>query len=149
MYEKLYSDLRHALEGERDAVAAMATISCHVKQELRFFWVGFYRLVGNELVIGPYQGTLGCLRIPMGKGVCGTAAETRRTIIVPDVHAFPGHIACDDRSLSEIVVPFFDASGILRGVFDLDDDKPATFDEVDAAGLEKIVTLLKKVNWES
>jgi GAF domain-containing protein len=147
-YQRIYSDLRHALQGERDTVAAMATISCYVKQELGFFWVGFYRLIGTELVVGPYQGTLGCLRIPMGKGVCGAAAARGSTIIVPDVHAFAGHIACDNRSLSEIVVPFFDASGVLRGVLDVDDDKPATFDEVDAAGLEKIVALLREVNFE-
>ena len=101
----------------------------------------------GELVIGPYQGTLGCLRIQLGKGVCGASAERQKILIVPDVHSYPGHIACDSRSKSEIVVPVFDCHGKLRGVFDLDHDQPAEFDKQDAAALERLVELLKYVDW--
>ncbi|HZZ34116.1 MAG TPA: GAF domain-containing protein, partial [Caulobacteraceae bacterium] len=94
---------------------------------------------GRELVVGPYQGTLGCLRIAFGRGVVGTCAEERRTLIVPDVEVFPGHIACDGRSKSEIVTPVFDAAGALIAVFDVDSTAPAAFDETDAAGLERIM----------
>ncbi len=107
----------------------------------RFFWTGFYLVDENkrdELVVGPYQGTLGCLRIGFGKGVCGAAAATRKTIIVPDVHGFPGHIACDSRSNSEIVVPVFDSSGALASVLDVDSTSFDAFDGVDQAGLEAI-----------
>jgi GAF domain-containing protein len=105
----------------------------------RFFWTGFYLVdAGDELVVGPYQGTLGCLRIGFGKGVCGAAAQQRASIIVPDVHAFPGHIACDSRSNSEIVVPVFDAAGALAAVLDVDSTSFAAFDVIDQAGLEAI-----------
>jgi len=107
-----------------------------------FFWAGFYLVdpdKGDELVVGPYQGTLGCLRIAFGRGVCGAAAAGRRTLIVPDVEAFPGHIACDSRSKSEIVVPVFGPGGELFGVFDVDAAEPAAFDEIDAAGIERIL----------
>ena len=107
-----------------------------------FFWCGFYVVDAakpNELVVGPYQGTLGCLRIAFGRGVCGTAAAERRTVIVPDVEAFPGHIACDARSKSEIVVPVFDGSGALIAVLDVDAEDLAAFDETDAAALEAIL----------
>jgi GAF domain-containing protein len=107
-----------------------------------YFWTGFYLVdpdKPDELVIGPYQGTLGCLRIPFGKGVCGAAAASRETQIVEDVYAFPGHIACDARSESEIVVPVFDRTGALIAVFDVDSDQKAMFDEADRAGLEAIL----------
>ena len=107
-----------------------------------FFWTGFYRVDPNrpgELVLGPYQGTLGCLRIPFGKGVCGTAAERRETVVVEDVHAFPGHIACDSRSASEIVCPVFDAAGGLIAVLDVDAEIPAAFDAIDAEALNRIL----------
>src|SRR5690606_15548325 len=107
----------------------------------RFFWTGFYLVdedKGDELVVGPYQGTLGCLRIPFGKGVCGAVAERGESLIVPDVNAFPGHIACDSRSNSEIVVPVFDASGALAAVLDVDSTAFDAFDETDRAGLEAI-----------
>ena len=107
----------------------------------RFFWTGFYLVderKGDELVVGPYQGTLGCLRIPFGKGVCGAAAARRETMLVPDVHAFPGHIACDSRSNSEIVVPVLDPSGALAGVLDDDSTQFDAFDAIDQAGLEAI-----------
>ena len=108
-----------------------------------FFWTGFYVVdpdKADELVVGPYQGTLGCLRIAFGRGVCGTVARDRATQIVADVSAFPGHIACDSRSASEIVVPVFDASGGLIGVFDVDATETSAFDAVDAYALEQLMT---------
>ncbi|NNE39411.1 MAG: GAF domain-containing protein [Marinicaulis sp.] len=120
----------------------MATVSNILHHAfVHYFWTGFYVVdpeKPDELVIGPYQGSMGCLRIPLGKGVCGTAATTRETQIVDDVHAFPGHIACDARSASEIVVPVLTDRKLIA-VFDVDSDKPAQFDEDDKAGLEKIL----------
>ncbi|NNL88788.1 MAG: GAF domain-containing protein [Marinicaulis sp.] len=120
----------------------MATVSNILHHAFaHYFWTGFYVVdpeKPDELVIGPYQGSMGCLRIPLGKGVCGTAATTRETQIVDDVHAFPGHIACDARSASEIVVPVLTDRKLIA-VFDVDSDKPAQFDEDDKAGLEKIL----------
>src|ERR1700761_990673 len=124
-YRELRAEVASVLEGEPDRVARMATVSsmlAHAFPE-RFFWTGFYVVdpaKGDELVVGPYQGTLGCLRIAFGRGVCGTAAAERRTVVVPDVEAFPGHIACDARSRSEIVVPVLTAGGALLGVLDVD-----------------------------
>jgi len=125
----------------------MATIVCLCVQAFpAWFWTGFYivdtvkKAAGiDELVVGPYNGTLGCLRIAFGRGVCGAAAATRTTQIVPDVHAFPGHIACDSRSNSEIVVPVFDANGDVIAVFDVDSEQLGAFDETDRAGLEAIM----------
>jgi GAF domain-containing protein len=118
----------------------MATVSCLVHHAFGHLWTGFYRVVGPQLLrVGPYQGTLGCLEIPFGKGVCGTAAAERRTVLVPDVDAFPGHITCDGRSKSEIVVPVFGRDGALIAVLDVDSDRRAAFDEEDARGLERLV----------
>lgn len=131
-------------EGEDNLIARMATISCLLSEAFAdFFWTGFYLVDENkpdELVIGPYQGSLGCLRIPFGRGVCGRAAATGQTKLVGNVHDFPGHIACDSRSVSEIVVPVFDAGGRLIAVLDVDSEKPANFDEIDRRFLEQIVT---------
>ncbi len=132
------------LDGEPDRTARMATVAAMLSAAFapRFFWTGFYVVdpaKGDELVVGPYQGTLGCLRIAFGRGVCGTAAAERRTVTVPDVHAFEGHIACDSRSVSEIVVPVFDAGGALIAVLDVDSTEPDAFGAEDAAGLERIV----------
>lgn len=140
-----YADLLHqidaVLDGIDDDVAAMATISSAVHHALRHLWTGFYRVAvpGKLLRVGPYQGTLGCLEIEFGRGVCGTAAATGKTVIVDDVAAFPGHITCDPRSRSEIVVPVFDAHHGLLGVFDIDSDRPGAFDGEDRDGLEAIV----------
>ncbi|HVR42923.1 MAG TPA: GAF domain-containing protein [Thermoanaerobaculia bacterium] len=124
---------------ELDAIAKMATINSVLSQKFEhYFWTGFYRVDGERLVVGPYVGTVGCLVIPLGKGVCGTAAAKRRTLIVDDVESFPEHIACDARSRSEIVVPVFDAGGELIAVLDVDSDRLAAFDEDDRAGLESI-----------
>jgi L-methionine (R)-S-oxide reductase len=131
--------IRLLLEGETDWVAAMATVACELHHSFEANdWTGFYRNVGEQLVIGPYQGTHGCLRIAFSRGVCGAAARTRRTQLVPDVHAFPGHIACSGTTKSELVVPVVGPRGRLLGVLDLDSDAPAAFDEVDQAALEAL-----------
>jgi GAF domain-containing protein len=128
------------LDGIADEVAAMATIAAVLHHGFGFLWTGFYRVVGpSHLRVGPFQGTVGCLDIEFGKGVCGAAAAERRTVVVPDVSRFPGHITCDVRSRSEIVVPVFDGAGGLIAVLDVDSDRLATFDDQDKAGLEAIV----------
>jgi len=142
-YREAAAEIAAVIEGEPNLIARMATVSNILHHAFEhYFWTGFYlvdRAKDRELVIGPYQGTLGCLRIPFGKGVCGTCAARRETIIVDDVHAFPGHIACDSRSESEIVVPVFDKPGRLIAVFDVDSDRKRQFDEDDRAGLEAIM----------
>ena len=142
-YRALAEEIDAVLEGEADRVARMATVAAMLAAGCKgFFWTGFYLVdpaKEAELVVGPYQGTLGCLRIAVGRGVCGVAAAQRRTVIAPDVDAFPGHIACDSRSRSEIVVPVFDAAGALLAVLDVDSLDLAAFDETDARGLEDIV----------
>src|SRR5471032_2486438 len=142
-YAQTAVEIAAVLEGEPNLTARMATVAAMLAQSFEgFFWTGFYVVDPDrpdELVVGPYQGTLGCMRIAFGKGVCGTAAAERRTVIVPDVEAFPGHIACDSRSRSEIVVPVFGPGGALIGVFDVDATEPAAFDETDAAGIARIL----------
>ncbi len=136
-----YDDLRRRVaalvEGEEDAVALMATVACEVHHaDDRFDWTGFYRVVGPELLkIGPYQGGHGCLVIPFSRGVCGACARTSEVQLVPDVEAFPGHIACSSSTRSEIVLPVRDGAGRLLAVFDIDSDRPGAFDEADAEGL--------------
>ncbi|MBB4617619.1 GAF domain-containing protein [Sphingomonas abaci] len=142
----LYRDLHAALDaltaGEPDAVANMANASALLWQYLPDLnWAGFYRMVAGELVLGPFQGKAACIRIPLGKGVCGTAAESGETQVVADVHAFPGHIACDAASRSELVVPIV-RDGAVLGVIDLDSPEPGRFDAEDAAGCEALATLL-------
>ena len=140
-YGQLAEEIASVVAGETSRTARFATTASLLKAAFgeRFFWCGFYEVdprKERELVVGPYQGTLGCLRIPFSKGVCGACATARETIIVPDVHVFPGHIVCDSASNSEIVVPVFDASGALIAVLDVDSTAFAAFDEVDARGLE-------------
>ena len=142
----LYRDLLGALDAltadEPDAIANMANAAALVWQYLPDLnWAGFYRMVEGELVLGPFQGKAACIRIPLGKGVCGTAAATRETQLVEDVHAFPGHIACDAASRSELVVPLVH-DGRLIGVLDLDSPEPARFDAEDAAGCEALCARL-------
>lgn len=139
-YRVLDEQVRTLLEGISDPVTAMATISAVLYHGLGPLWVGFYRVVepGALLRVGPYQGKLGCLEIRFGSGVCGTAAAEGQTIVVPDVDRFPGHIACDARARSEIVVPVRDAAGALIAVLDVDSDRVAAFDDDDARGLERI-----------
>lgn len=142
-YAAVRADIAAVIAGEPSRIARYATAASLLAQAFpeRFFWTGFYLVdegKPGELVVGPYQGTLGCLRIPVGKGVCGAAAARRETIVVPDVHAFAGHIACDSRSNSEIVVPVFDRDGALAAVLDVDSTQFSAFDAVDQAGLEAI-----------
>ena len=144
-YRGLEAQIGSVVAGESDAVARMACVACLLKDLADVSWCGFYRVDPNnpaELVIGPYQGPLGCLRIAFGRGVCGTAAERRETVVVEDVHAFPGHIACDSSALSEIVVPVFDARRELIAVLDLDSRQRATFDADDAEHLRRILDLV-------
>ena len=143
-YREVGAQIEAVLEGEADLLAGMATIVCLLHNAFPYyFWTGFYRRVAaDELLVGPYQGTLGCLRIRFGRGVCGACARERRTVVVPDVHAFPGHIACDSASASEIVVPVFDAAGELIAVLDVDSTIPDAFDETDRVHLERIVGML-------
>jgi GAF domain-containing protein len=139
-YRQASDGLGSLLEGVSDPIAAMATISSVLHNGFGFLWTGFYRVVTPTLLrVGPYQGTVGCMDIAFGKGVCGTAAASRQTVSVPDVDQFPGHIACDVRARSEIVVPVIDGAGELTAVLDIDSDSIATFDEDDARGLEEIV----------
>jgi L-methionine (R)-S-oxide reductase len=140
-YAELIDQVNLVLEDIQDPICGMATISALVHGALGFLWTGFYRVVepGKLMRVGPYQGSLGCLEIAFGKGVCGTAAAEHRTIIVDDVDLFPGHITCDARSRSEIVVPVFNRTGDLIAVLDVDSEKPGAFNEEDQAGLEAIV----------
>jgi L-methionine (R)-S-oxide reductase len=140
-YEQLSTHVSSVLAGIDDEIAGMATISCLVHHAFGHLWTGFYRVVEPErlLRVGPYQGALGCLEISFGRGVCGTAAAERRTVVVPDVERFPGHIRCDSRARSEIVVPVFGADGSLRAVLDVDSERLAAFDGEDAVGLERLV----------
>ncbi|HEX7886704.1 MAG TPA: GAF domain-containing protein [Phenylobacterium sp.] len=142
-YAAVAGEIAAVLEGEPNRVARMATVASMLASSFEhYFWTGFYvvdEAKGDELVVGPYQGTLGCLRVAFGRGVCGAAAATRVTQVVQDVHAFPDHIACDSRSASEIVAPVFDPEGRLIAVLDVDSERPAAFDEVDREWLERIL----------
>ncbi len=142
-YAEVKAEILAVLDGEPNRVARMATVASMLADAFEpFFWTGFYVVDpdrADELVVGPYQGTLGCLRIAFGRGVCGAAARTGQVQIVDDVHAFPGHIACDARSRSEIVVPVFDPSGALIAVFDVDATETSAFDAVDAEALERLL----------
>jgi GAF domain-containing protein len=127
-----------------DEIALMATVNSVLANRFdHYYWTGFYRVCGDRLVVGPYIGTVGCLQIEFGRGVCGVAAQERKTLIVPDVSRFPGHIACDPRSKSEIVVPVTDRAGALIAVLDVDSDRLDAFDDEDQLGLERIVALFR------
>jgi L-methionine (R)-S-oxide reductase len=141
-YEQLDAHVRAVLDGVSDPIAAMATMSALIHHAFGHLWTGFYRVVETDklLRVGPYQGTLGCLEIAFGRGVCGTAAAERRTLLVEDVNAFPGHISCDARSRSEIVVPILNRNGDLVAVLDIDAEVPGAFDQDDQQGLERIVS---------
>lgn len=145
-YDRLAALQALLLEGSEDPIAGMATTTALLHHAFGHLWTGFYRVVEPDrlLRVGPYQGSLGCLDIAFGRGVCGTAAAERRTVVVPDVHAFPGHIACDGRSRSEIVVPVFGADETLIAVLDIDSSEPAMFDDVDAAGLERLMAWFRR-----
>ena len=141
-YDELARTVASLIEGETDVVALMATLACEVHhRDDRFDWTGFYRVVAPELMkIGPYQGGHGCLVIPFARGVCGAAARTGEVQLVPDVDAFPGHIACASSTRSELVLPVWAKGGTLLGVFDIDSNQPNAFDQADADGMTKILT---------
>lgn len=145
-YDELCTQTDSVLSGIDDKVAAMATISALIHNSFGHLWTGFYRVAepGKRLIVGPYQGTLGCMEIEFGRGVCGTAAAERRTVIVDDVFGFLGHIACDARSRSEIVVPVFNKGRELIAVLDIDSDQPAAFTEEDREGLERVLAWFRK-----
>ena len=141
-YRLLERQVAALLEGETDVIAKMANVAAVLHETFGFWWTGFYRVAGDELVLGPFQGPVACMHIPFGKGVCGTAWKRNETVVVPDVEQFPGHIACSSASRSEIVVPVHGPDGTVTAVLDIDSDRLATFDEEDRVWLEKIVTLL-------
>ena len=146
-YSELMPQLRSLVDGEPDLIANLANLSAALMQGIEAAsWVGFYILRGGELVLGPFQGKVACVRIALGRGVCGTAAAERRTLVVPDVEAFPGHIACDPASRSEIVVPII-RRGELCGVLDVDSSSPGSFDETDAAALAEVAALAADLRW--
>ena len=140
-YAALLPQVKALCEGESDMIAKMANVSALLHQEFGFWWTGFYRVANGELLLGPFQGPLACVHIGYGKGVCGTAWKERRTMVVPDVEEFPGHIACSSESRSEIVVPVFHGDDVIA-VLDIDSRELATFDEVDREWLERIVALM-------
>lgn len=140
-YSLLYEQMKALLADEEDEVARMANAAAMIHFTFGFFWTGFYRVKGDELVLGPFQGPLACMRIRYGRGVCGTAWKEAKTLVVPDVEQFPGHIACSSLSRSEIVVPVWH-DGVIIGVLDIDSQELSTFDEVDQQWLEKIVAIL-------
>ena len=140
-YEAILPQIEALITGEPDLYANLANISAALKEAFDFFWVGFYLVKENQLVLGPFQGPIACTRISIGKGVCGTAWQEAKTILVPDVDAFPGHIACSSASKSEIVVPVF-KGGLVAMVLDVDSDQLDDFDEVDQEYLEKLMGVL-------
>ena len=140
-YELLYKQVKGFSEDRDNPVGVLANVSALIAEASGWMWVGFYIVHGEELWVGPFQGPVACMRIPFGRGVCGTAWKERRTLIVPDVEQFPGHIACSSRSRSEIVVPIMD-NGEVVAVLDIDSERPDTFTPDDARGLEKICSLL-------
>lgn len=141
-YKMLVEQIGSLIAGETDLVAVMSNVAAAIHQEMKFWWTGFYRVVGDELVLGPFQGPVACMHIPFGRGVCGTAWQREQTIVVPDVELFPGHIACSSASRSEIVVPVFDKEGRVTAVLDIDSEQLATFDETDQRYLEEICRML-------
>lgn len=142
-YRELYPQLQSLISRESSLIANLANTAAALRQAFGFFWVGFYLVEGDELVLGPFQGDIACTRIARGRGVCGTSWQTGKTLVVPDVEAFPGHIACSSSSRSEIVVPLRDISGEIVGVLDIDSDRLADFsEEVDHPALERIAELL-------
>lgn len=142
-YQRLYNQLVELLGKHENPVSRMATVVAVLHHKMEYsFWTGFYLLTDGELLVGPYQGPVACILLEKHKGVCWAGIKSRRTVIVPDVHAFPGHIACDSRSKSEIVVPLRDSTGNISGVLDVDSKDFGSFDETDKVWLEKIVELI-------
>ncbi len=147
-YAELFPQIKSILEGETDMIANMANVAAVLHEEFNFWWTGFYRVVSEDtLLLGPFQGPLACTRIKKGRGVCGTAWEENTTQVVPDVHLFPGHIACSSLSQSEIVVPVHDRGGRVVAVLDIDSERLSTFDEIDKLWLEKICDLFSSIDY--
>ena len=144
-YESLLPQVEAVIDKNVDIIANMANMAAMLHETFGFWWTGFYRVIGNELVLGPFQGPLACTRIAYGRGVCGSAWKEQRTLVVPDVEQFPGHIACSSASKSEIVVPVFH-NGEIIAVLDIDSDRLGTFDDIDARYLERTVTFLVQSN---
>lgn len=140
-YQSLLPQIRALIEGETDTIAKMANVAAVLHHTFGFWWTGFYRVAGDELVLGPFQGPVACMHIPFGRGVCGAAWQRQETILVPDVHQFAGHIACSSESKSEIVVPVLRAGKVIA-VLDIDSAEFNTFDETDKEYLEQIVSIL-------
>lgn len=140
-YERLLPQVAALCDGEHDFIAKMANVSALLHHEFNFWWTGFYRVLGGELLLGPFQGPLACVHIAYGRGVCGTAWKERRTVVVPDVEQFPGHIACSSESRSEIVVPVFQNEDVIA-VLDIDSRDLNTFDATDACYLERVAALM-------
>ena len=144
-YRLLTEQIKALIEGETDSVAVMANVCAAIHETMGFFWTGFYRVIGKELVLGPFQGPVACMHIPLGKGVCGAAWQRKETIVVPDVEHSPGHIACSSLSRSEIVVPLFSKEGEVTAVLDIDSKELATFDDTDRRHLETICRLFESL----
>ena len=145
IYDSLIPQIEALVSGEDDFIAILSNIAAALKQTFNFFWVGFYLRKNNQLVLGPFQGPIACTRIDFDKGVCGHAYTTQQTVLVPDVDAFPGHIACASESRSEIVLPAFDANKEVFLVLDVDSDKLNDFHEEDREGLEKLMRIIEKL----
>ena len=145
IYAEIIPQIEALVAGETDAIANLANIAAVLKEAFGFFWVGFYLVKADQLVLGPFQGPLACTRIDLDKGVCGYAYTTREVVVVPDVDKFPGHIACSSAARSEIVVPFFHADGRVAGVIDVDSDKPDDFVEADVSGLKAVALIVERV----
>jgi GAF domain-containing protein len=146
IYLQVLNQLRALVQGEEDLIANLANSCALLKEAFNWWWVGFYLVKNQELVLGPFQGPIACTRIAKGKGVCGTAWQQQKTIIVPNVHEFPGHIACSSASLSEIVLPIFGSNQEVIGVLDVDSEFLACFDEIDARYLEEVLRILSQSN---
>ncbi|WP_138482538.1 GAF domain-containing protein [Dyadobacter bucti] len=144
VYEALLPQINALVETESDLTANLANIAAALKEAFSFFWVGFYLVKEGQLVLGPFQGPIACTRIPFHKGVCGASYTRKETIIVPDVEAFPGHIACSSASKSEIVLPVFHRNGTVAMVLDVDSDQMNDFGDADAAGLQQIIALIER-----
>lgn len=148
-YQELLPQLESLIEGESDLIANLANVAAVLKTVFGFWWVGFYLIKEEELVLGPFQGPVACSRIALGKGVCGKAANKKTTIVVKDVNSFEGHIACSALTQSEIVVPLFNQENTLVGVLDVDSEKLAHFDELDQKYLEHLGLILKRLDWDA
>jgi L-methionine (R)-S-oxide reductase len=145
IYDEIVPQVEALIAGEPDLIANLANVAAVLREAFGFFWIGFYLVKGDELVLGPFQGPLACTRIKRGEGVCGHAWATAETVIVPDVDKFPGHIACSSDSKSEIVVPIFDPDRSVAGVLDVDSDRLNDLTQTDADGLGRIVKLIERV----